>query len=91
MLLSSCCVTWSGSEVAQYVAKHLPEVLKNMATYKKGEIKQSMIDSFLEMDQLIISDEVGNDEHQVQCSLIYPSHSRDENIFDKSLSWNSQP
>lgn len=49
-----------GSEVAKYVAKHLPEALKNTETYKKGEFKQSMVDSFLQVDQLIISDEVGN-------------------------------
>ena len=47
-----------GSEVAQYVAKKLPEVLKNTASYQRGEIKQSMVDCFLEVDQLIISDEV---------------------------------
>lgn len=46
-----------GSEVAQYVAKHLPKVLKNTESYKKGDIKQSMVDSFLAVDQLIISDE----------------------------------
>ena len=51
-----------GSEVAQYVAKHLPKVLKNTESYKKGEIKQSMVDSFLQVDQLIISDQVGANE-----------------------------
>lgn len=59
ILLNFYFVSWLGSEVAQYVAKHFPEVLKRMGTYKKGEIKQSMIDSFLEMDQQIISEEVG--------------------------------
>lgn len=47
-----------GSEVAQYVSKKLPEVLKNSESYKKGEVKQSMVDCFLEVDQLIISDKV---------------------------------
>ncbi|CAH3173251.1 unnamed protein product [Porites lobata] len=45
-----------GSEVAQYVAKKLPEVLKNTENYQKGDIKQSMVDCFLEIDQLIISE-----------------------------------
>ena len=54
------CVALLGSEVAQYVAKHLPNILKNTESYKKGEIKQSMVDSFLEVDQLIISDEVSD-------------------------------
>lgn len=45
-----------GSEVTQYVSKKLPEVLKNSESYKKGEVKQSMVDCFLEVDQLIISD-----------------------------------
>ena len=62
MSLTSYCVAHSGSEVAQYVAKHLPKVLKNTESYKKGEIKQSLVDSFLEVDQLIISDEVGDTE-----------------------------
>ena len=47
-----------GSEVAQFVAKKLPDALKNTESYQKGEIKQSMIDCFLEVDQLIISDKV---------------------------------
>ena len=44
--------------MAQFVAKKLPETLKNTESYQKGEIKQSMIDCFLEVDQLIISDKV---------------------------------
>lgn len=52
------CFLPSGSEVAQYVSKKLPEVLKNSESYKKGEVKQSMVDCFLEVDQLIISDKV---------------------------------
>lgn len=62
MQYSFYCFARSGSEVAQYVAKHLPKVLKNTESYKKGEIKQSMVDSFLEVDQLIISDEVGDNQ-----------------------------
>lgn len=46
-----------GSEVAQYVAKTLPDVLKSTESYQKGEIEQSMVDCFLEVDQLIISDQ----------------------------------
>ena len=44
--------------MAQYVAKNLPDVLKSTESYKKGELKQSMVDCFLEIDQLIISDKV---------------------------------
>ena len=40
------------------MAKKLPEVLKNTENYQKGDIKQSMVDCFLEIDQLIISEKV---------------------------------
>ena len=56
--------------MAQYVSKKLPEVLKNSESYKKGEVKQSMVDCFLEVDQLIISDKVGSQNSYALPGLI---------------------
>ena len=50
----------SGSEVAEYVAKHLSKEILSTENYKKGCLKQSLIEAFLKIDQKIISEEVCN-------------------------------
>ena len=47
-----------GSEVAEYVAKYLPQVIKDTNSYKQGNLKQSVTDAFLEIDKTIVSQEV---------------------------------
>ena len=54
----SVYVTFSGSEVAEFVAKHLPKEILGTETYKNGSLKQSLIDAFLGIDQKLISEEV---------------------------------
>ena len=48
-----------GAEVAQYSAKHLPEVLKDIESYKAGNFKESLVDAFLKLDESLITEEVG--------------------------------
>uniref|UniRef100_A0A7S0T394 protein-serine/threonine phosphatase n=1 Tax=Mantoniella antarctica TaxID=81844 RepID=A0A7S0T394_9CHLO len=43
-----------GKEVAIYVSRHLHEVFKSNDAYKKGDIPQALIDSFLAMDANMI-------------------------------------
>ena len=44
--------------MAQYIAKHLPDVLRNTESFKTGEVKKSLVDAFLEVDNALITDEV---------------------------------
>ncbi|XP_066596792.1 protein phosphatase 1G-like [Prorops nasuta] len=47
-----------GPEVAAYSAKNLPEFIKNTEAYKKGDIRQALIDAFLEFDDTLAKPEV---------------------------------
>ncbi|EDO31490.1 predicted protein, partial [Nematostella vectensis] len=53
-----------GQEVAEYVSKHLPDVLRGDIGYKEGNTKQALIDTFLKVDESIVSEE-GVDEKGV--------------------------
>lgn len=44
--------------MAEFVAKHLPKEILSTETYKKGHLKQSLIDAFLGIDKKIICEEV---------------------------------
>ncbi|XP_032226547.2 probable protein phosphatase 2C 3 isoform X2 [Nematostella vectensis] len=46
-----------GQEVAEYVSKHLPDVLRGDIGYKEGNTKQALIDTFLKVDESIVSEE----------------------------------
>lgn len=50
-----------GKEVAIYVSRHLHEVFKEADAYKRGDIPQALIDSFLAMDANMM-DASGRDE-----------------------------
>ncbi len=45
-----------GQEVALFVEKHFIEELKKLDTFKKGNYKQCLIDTFLLLDRMLISD-----------------------------------
>ena len=47
-----------GHEVAAYCSKNLPDFIKNTDAYKKGDIKQALIDAFLEFDATLAKPEI---------------------------------
>lgn len=47
-----------GHEVASYCSRRLPEFIKNTEAYKKGDIKQALIDAFLGFDATLTTPEV---------------------------------
>ncbi|EDV23213.1 uncharacterized protein TRIADDRAFT_3271, partial [Trichoplax adhaerens] len=44
-----------GAEVALYCAEYLPTILKNLPTYKEGNISSALSDAFLKIDDIVIS------------------------------------
>lgn len=47
-----------GHEVASYSSRKLPEFIKNTEAYKKGDMKQALIDAFLGFDATLATPEV---------------------------------
>lgn len=47
-----------GAEVAQYCADKLPEFLKNLDTYKSGNMEQALKDAFLGLDRTLLDPQV---------------------------------
>lgn len=47
-----------GHEVAQYCSQKLPQFIKDLETYKKGDINQALIEGFLGFDATIATREV---------------------------------
>lgn len=47
-----------GHEVASYCSKKLPEFIKNTEAYKKGDMKQALIDAFLGFDATLATPEI---------------------------------
>ncbi|XP_033224539.1 probable protein phosphatase CG10417 [Belonocnema kinseyi] len=47
-----------GHEVAAYCAKNLPDFIKSTEAYKKGDIKQALIDAFLGFDATLTKPDV---------------------------------
>ncbi|XP_055319392.1 probable protein phosphatase CG10417 isoform X2 [Sitodiplosis mosellana] len=47
-----------GSEVALYCSQKLPEFLKNVNAYKKGEFEQALKDAFIGFDATLVNDDV---------------------------------
>lgn len=47
-----------GNEVAEYLSRNLPDFLKDMETYKDGDIEKTLIDGFLKMDTSLNTPEV---------------------------------
>lgn len=47
-----------GSEVATYCSNNLPDFIKNTEAYKKGDIKQALIDAFLGFDATLTKPEI---------------------------------
>jgi serine/threonine protein phosphatase PrpC len=45
-----------GCEVARFVEAHLVDELKKLETFKKGNYKQALIDTFLILDKMLLSD-----------------------------------
>ena len=45
-----------GQEVAIYVEKHFIEELKKLENFKKGNYKQALIEVFLLIDKMLVSD-----------------------------------
>ena len=55
---SYCFSAILGSEVAEYTAKHLAEVIRSTPTYKGGDLKQCLVDAFLKIDKDFTKEEV---------------------------------
>lgn len=53
MLDSTKRIYTSGSEVAQYSANHLPDMLKRNNSWFSGNYVKAMQDTFLELDELL--------------------------------------
>ncbi|XP_024883635.1 probable protein phosphatase CG10417 isoform X1 [Temnothorax curvispinosus] len=49
-----------GHEVATYCARNLPDFIKQTEAYKKGDIRQALIDAFLGFDDTLTKPEVVN-------------------------------
>ncbi|KYN02659.1 PREDICTED: probable protein phosphatase CG10417 [Cyphomyrmex costatus] len=49
-----------GHEVATYCARNLPDFIKQTEAYKKGDIRQALIDAFLGFDETLTKPEVVN-------------------------------
>jgi len=47
-----------GAEVAIYLSRHFPELLKNTDKYKAGEWKEALVEAYLKMDESIKTPEV---------------------------------
>ena len=47
-----------GHEVAAYCAEHLPEFLKNLNSYKAGDIAKALEEAYLEFDHHLTKEEV---------------------------------
>lgn len=47
-----------GSEVALYCSQKLPDFLKNVEAYKKGEFEQALKDAFIGFDATLVNDDV---------------------------------
>lgn len=47
-----------GSEVALYCSQKLPEFLKQVEAYKKGEFEQALKDAFIGFDATLVNDDV---------------------------------
>lgn len=45
-----------GCEVAKYIGKHFVEVIKKNAAFQKGDYKQALIETFLEIDKLLLTE-----------------------------------
>lgn len=45
-----------GCEVARFVEAHMVDELKKLETFKKGNYKQALIDTFLLLDKMLLSD-----------------------------------
>jgi protein phosphatase 1G len=43
-----------GKEVAQYVRVHFTEELVNNASYKSGNLKKALVETFLKMDEMVV-------------------------------------
>ena len=44
---------FTGAEVAQYTAQHLPDFLKNLQSYKEGKLSQALEETFLGFDETL--------------------------------------
>lgn len=64
-----------GHEVAEYLATHLPQYLKDMETYKSGDVEKTFIDGFLQIDASLTTPEVMNILNEVAMG-----HDEEENI-----------
>lgn len=47
-----------GHEVAEYCSKHLPDFLKKIEKYTKGEFEEALKEAFLEFDAALTTAEV---------------------------------
>ncbi|XP_043253841.1 probable protein phosphatase CG10417 [Colletes gigas] len=73
-----------GHEVATYCARKLPDFIKQTDAYKRGDIRQALIDAFLGFDATLVKIQVlyilrklaENDQHE----LISESSDEEENI-----------
>lgn len=45
-----------GCEIARFVEAHMVDELKKLETFKKGNYKQALIEVFLQLDKMILSD-----------------------------------
>lgn len=59
-----------GAEVAQYCAKYLPDYLKNLDEYKKGNLEEALKALFLKFDESLLSAEAEKElkDLQEKCS-----------------------
>lgn len=53
MQIISVIQFYSGSEVAQYASTHLPGLLKERVSWKRGDYKEAIKEAFLEFDNLL--------------------------------------
>lgn len=49
-----------GNEVAEYLSRNFPNFLKNMDSYKEGDIEKTLIEGFLKMDASLNTPEILN-------------------------------
>ncbi|CAF2241359.1 unnamed protein product [Rotaria magnacalcarata] len=47
-----------GAEIALYCARHLPDFIKQLASYQEGRLKDALIEGFLKFDSLLLDPNV---------------------------------
>ena len=67
VLLYMDTCTHAGSEVAEYCAKHMPELLQSNALYKSGDLAAALREVFVECDRKLLEKEAIQEMKRYGC------------------------